>query len=187
MKIHTISSFHTTIRPVPIPHWNSECCVLSLFKTHLVDDKSWNDYFLDHEKPRSSQRKCWEHLPCHHDNVTHQGISSSQPCYGEKCMESVRGNYQTHEDKWHGVGLESVYDTWHLPHDPCNWLHWFQYNYSPHKSIKCSICNDWLREPRDHVVQASFFKPKDSFMYSDFVFDTESQTVIIRIFIGLKN
>ncbi len=43
-----------------------------------------------HEKQRSSQRKCREHLsnlPSHCDNVTHQGISISQPCYEDKCME----------------------------------------------------------------------------------------------------
>ena len=45
-----------------------------------------------HDKQRSSQRKCVEHLsnlPSHPDNVTHQGISISQPCYGDKCMESL--------------------------------------------------------------------------------------------------
>ncbi len=43
-----------------------------------------------HEKQWFSQRKCREHLsnlPSHHDNATHQGISISQPCYEEKCME----------------------------------------------------------------------------------------------------
>ena len=43
-----------------------------------------------HEKQTSSQRKYREHLsnlPSHHDNVTHQGISISQPCYEEKRME----------------------------------------------------------------------------------------------------
>ena len=45
-----------------------------------------------HEKQRSSQRKCREHLsdlPSRHDNATHQGIHISQPCYEEKCMERV--------------------------------------------------------------------------------------------------
>ncbi len=36
VKMHTISLSHTTIMPIPIPHQNSESCVLSLFKTHLV-------------------------------------------------------------------------------------------------------------------------------------------------------
>ncbi len=42
-----------------------------------------------HEKQRSSQRKCREHLPSHHDNAIHQGISISQPCYEEKCMKCL--------------------------------------------------------------------------------------------------
>ncbi len=44
------------------------------------------------------QRKCREHLsnlPSHHDNVTHQGISISQPCYEEKCMER-KGAFEIH-------------------------------------------------------------------------------------------
>ncbi len=43
-----------------------------------------------HEKQRSSQRKCREHLsnlPSHRDNATHQGISISQPCYEDDCVE----------------------------------------------------------------------------------------------------
>ncbi len=43
-----------------------------------------------HEKQRSSQRKCIEHLgnlPSHHDNEAHQGIFISQLCYEDKCME----------------------------------------------------------------------------------------------------
>ena len=43
-----------------------------------------------HENQRSSQRKCREHLsnlPSQCDNATHQGISISQPCYEEECME----------------------------------------------------------------------------------------------------
>ena len=45
-----------------------------------------------HEKQRSSQRKCREHLinlPSHLDNATHQEISISKPCYEEKCMECL--------------------------------------------------------------------------------------------------
>ena len=52
-------------------------------------DMSWLR-LSNHEKQRSSQRKCREHLsnlPSHRDNVTHQGIFISQPCYGEWCME----------------------------------------------------------------------------------------------------
>ncbi len=49
-------------------------------------------HFCLHEKQRSSQRKCREHLsnlPSHRDNVTHQGISISQPCYEDDCMEWI--------------------------------------------------------------------------------------------------
>ena len=52
-------------------------CVL--YRIHLI-----------HEKQRSLQRKCKEHLsnqPSHRGNTTHQGVSISQPCHEEKCME----------------------------------------------------------------------------------------------------
>ncbi len=44
----------------------------------------------NHDKQTSSQRKCREHLsnqPSHRDNVTHQGIFISQPCYEDEWME----------------------------------------------------------------------------------------------------
>ncbi len=47
----------------------------------------WGQMRTNHEKQRSSQRKCREHLsnlPSHRDNATRQGISISQPCYEEK-------------------------------------------------------------------------------------------------------
>ena len=49
-----------------------------LFVTTVVNFEILNI----HEKQRSSQRKCRKH-----DNATHQGISISQQCYEEKCME----------------------------------------------------------------------------------------------------
>ncbi len=45
-----------------------------------------------HDKQISSQRKCREHLsnqPSQRDNVTHQGISISQPCYEDEWMECI--------------------------------------------------------------------------------------------------
>ncbi len=45
-----------------------------------------------HDKQTSSQIKCREHLsnqPSHRDNVTHQGISISQPCYEDGWMECL--------------------------------------------------------------------------------------------------
>ncbi len=53
-----------------------------------------------HEKHRSSQGKCREHLsnlPAHHDNATHQGISISQPCYEDKCMQGMEDLTQVAE------------------------------------------------------------------------------------------
>ncbi len=48
--------------------------------------------WIMHEKRRSSQRKCREHLsnlPFHCDNATQQGISISQLSYEERCMECM--------------------------------------------------------------------------------------------------
>ena len=50
----------------------------------------WFACFDAHDKQTSSQRKCREHLsnqPSHRDNVTHQGISISQPCCEDEWME----------------------------------------------------------------------------------------------------
>ncbi len=55
-----------------------------------------------HEKQRSSQRKYREplsNLPSHQDNATHQGISISQPCYEDKCMEWYRTISYNHNPK----------------------------------------------------------------------------------------
>ncbi len=61
------------------------CEVQAFQMTHsLTEVQYW------HEKQRSSQRKCRDHRsnqPSHRDNATHQGISISQPCYEDKCME----------------------------------------------------------------------------------------------------
>ncbi len=49
-----------------------------------------------HDKQTSSQRKCREHLsnqPSHRDNVTHQGIPISQPCYEDEWMDCMRRKY----------------------------------------------------------------------------------------------
>ncbi len=59
---------------------------------------------VGHDKQTSSQRKCREHLrnlPSHHDNVTHQGISISQPCYEDEWMECNQSDIVA--GRWEGA------------------------------------------------------------------------------------
>ena len=72
------------------------CELLSWERIVLIGwvDEWRHDVIIRHEKQTSSQWKCREHLSnlaSHHDNVTHQGISISQPCYEEECMECNSG------------------------------------------------------------------------------------------------
>ncbi len=72
--------------------------------------RDWLHY--THDKQTSSQRKCREHLsnqPPHRDNVTHQGISISQPCYEDEWMEwliKFTHIVMIHSSDWyHELGL----------------------------------------------------------------------------------
>ena len=66
-------------------------------QSSLSPNESWEavwsfakGYHHDHNKQASSQRKGREHLsnqPSHRDNVTHQRISISQPCYEDEWIE----------------------------------------------------------------------------------------------------
>ena len=93
-----------------------------------------------HEKQRSSQRKCTKHLsnlPSHHDNATHQGISISQPCYEEKCMECLF----THTFLSTFLSHHTFYaHKWAEPHKilPQNWI-------QPPKRRKGLLANSILR------------------------------------------
>ncbi len=61
-----------------------------LLNNTLQNVGTCNPHPHPHDKQTSSQSKCREHLsnqPSHHDNVTHQGISTSQPCYEDEWIE----------------------------------------------------------------------------------------------------
>ncbi len=81
-----------------------------------------------HEKQRSSQRKCREYLsnlPFHCDNVTHQGISISQPYYEEMYMECNVGHMSSDLVRVLHVDLHMciTWGSW-LPHQLISGTDW---------------------------------------------------------------